>query len=273
MLPSNATRKAATVGAVHAVSAKVVPVTTMDSPSAMMMNSAQRSAMWPPSTSQSLNAEAPKPGTRKRIAGLAYSIATAALQSASRPLPSARPPEIQNTPLHAMRQRFMRMAGSVAGIDRAEITERPTCMPVKASAKTRPAVERLRDRRRQQKARDHHREQHDADRGAVRIEPVGDPGGEDPYPPHRQEQDGGLEHAERREMRQQRVGELRDCEDKDEVEEQLDVGDAMMAVWRTDPQQTVLAGGRHRDVPAAQSGTPVCSARACSTPPIWPLSD
>ena len=52
-------RRPRRLSAVQVRSAKVAPVTTMDSPSAMMMKPAQRSAMWPPSTTQSATDEAP----------------------------------------------------------------------------------------------------------------------------------------------------------------------------------------------------------------------
>ena len=38
------------------------PVSTIDSPSAIMMNSWQRSARWPPSIVQSLVSDRPRPG-------------------------------------------------------------------------------------------------------------------------------------------------------------------------------------------------------------------
>ena len=52
------------VSTFHSSSANVAPVTSKDSPSAMMMNKAQRSARWPPSTSQSSIIERPRPGTQ-----------------------------------------------------------------------------------------------------------------------------------------------------------------------------------------------------------------
>src|SRR5258708_10873440 len=89
--------KALTVSSVQARSAKVAPVTTMDSPSAMMMKPAQRSAMWPPSTNQSATDDAPYFGIQNRTAGEIYSIIRATAQSASRDWPSAKPPAIQKT--------------------------------------------------------------------------------------------------------------------------------------------------------------------------------
>src|ERR1043166_9490147 len=87
--------KAPTGSGVQASSAKVAPVTTMDSPSAMMMNPAQRSAMWPPSTTQSATCDATYFGIQNRTAGDRYSIASASAHSSSRALPSENPPAIQ----------------------------------------------------------------------------------------------------------------------------------------------------------------------------------
>src|SRR5712672_642985 len=88
---------APTVSMVQASSAKVAPMMTMDSPSAMMMNPAQRSAMWPPSTTQSATSVAPYFGIQNRTAGDRYSMPSATAQSASRSCPSARPPATQNS--------------------------------------------------------------------------------------------------------------------------------------------------------------------------------
>jgi hypothetical protein len=49
----------------------------MDSPSAMMMKPAQRSAIWPPSTLHSATEDAPYPGIQNRTAGEMYSMASA----------------------------------------------------------------------------------------------------------------------------------------------------------------------------------------------------
>src|SRR3954447_26824720 len=86
---------APTVSKLQASSANVAPMTTMDSPSAMMMNPAQRSAIWPPSTTQSATSVAPYFGIQNRTAGERYSIASATAHSSSRGAPSAKPPAIQ----------------------------------------------------------------------------------------------------------------------------------------------------------------------------------
>src|SRR5436305_14896946 len=97
MLPRKAETNAVIFSAVQVSSAKVAPVTTMDSPSAMMMKPAQRSAMWPPSTTQSATEDAPYRGIQNRTAGEIYSIASAIAQSTSRDGSAANPPAIQNT--------------------------------------------------------------------------------------------------------------------------------------------------------------------------------
>jgi hypothetical protein len=65
VLPSRAVANAASVTAVQRASANVAPVMSSDSPSAMITNSAQRSAMCRPSTSHDSVRERPRPGTRK----------------------------------------------------------------------------------------------------------------------------------------------------------------------------------------------------------------
>ena len=66
----------------------------------------------------------------------------------------------------------------------------------------------------------------------------------DPGPPHGQHQQRGLQRAERGEVLEQAVRELGDGEHEDEVEEQLDEGDAAVAVPH--PQVTGARGNRHR---------------------------
>src|SRR5476649_2108938 len=93
----------------------------MDSPSAMMMKPAQRSAIWPPSTTQSATADAPYFGIQNRTAGEIYSIPNATAQSHSRQYPSAKPPAIQkiadSNSQARMRTAFIRARVRVDGID------------------------------------------------------------------------------------------------------------------------------------------------------------
>ena len=270
-----AARKAATVDASQGRSAKVAPVTRIDSPSAMMMNRAQRSAMCPPSTSQSLVVERPSPGTRSPSDGRSIFDASSAV--AQRPKrassPSARPPAIQNRPESTsqaqMRWKLRRQPG-VAACPAAHSTktERPTCMKVKAPAKTSPLVaEGVGQRGRQDEARQHQHEQQQPHRRLLRVEPVGDPGGEHPHPPHRHEQQQRLERAPAgvRSV-EQAMRQLGDREDEDEVEEQLDEGD--LAVRRA---------GRGRRSSPWRVKNPVILQRAswsrvagCTIPCVWP---
>src|SRR5216683_3651910 len=131
-LPIKADAKATTVSVVQARSANVAPVTTMDSPSAMMMNPAQRSAMWPPSTTQSSIEDAPYFGIQNRTAGEIYSMPSATSQSSSRECPSARPPAIQkmaDIDSHAViRTAFMRAKVREDGVDTHRKTVLPTCI-------------------------------------------------------------------------------------------------------------------------------------------------
>src|SRR3979490_2312167 len=118
--------KAVTVSVVQASSENVVPVTTMDSPSAMMMKPAQRSAIWPPSMTQSATEDAPYFGIQKRAAAEIYSIPSATAQRTSRQCPSARPPAIQKTADNdsqaVMRTAFMRATGRDRGVDTSKNT-------------------------------------------------------------------------------------------------------------------------------------------------------
>src|ERR1700675_4371638 len=124
--------KALTVSVVQGRSAKVAPVTTMDSPSAMMMKPAQRSAMWPPSTTQSASCDAPYFGIQNRAAGEIYSMHSATAHSSSRDCPSAKPPAIQKTAdidSHAViRTAFMRTSGRDGGVDPHRNPLFPTCI-------------------------------------------------------------------------------------------------------------------------------------------------
>ncbi len=97
-----------------------------------MMNPAQRSAIWPPSTYQSATEDAPYIGIQNRAAGEMYSIDSASTQSASRASPCARPPAIQNTAdteSHAViRTAFMRARVRLGGVDNHKKTVLPTCI-------------------------------------------------------------------------------------------------------------------------------------------------
>ena len=97
-----------------------------------MMKPAQRSAMWPPSTTQSATADAPYFGIQNRTAGEIYSIASATAQSASRECPAAKPPAIQKTAdtdsQAVMRTAFMRARVRCGGVEAHRKTVLPTCI-------------------------------------------------------------------------------------------------------------------------------------------------
>ncbi len=123
-------------------SPKVVPVTTIDSPSAISTNSEHRSAMWPPSTFQSCTLERPRPGTRKPSAGETYSMASARHHSHTRVAPPSRPPAIQNGAAKAsqsvtrwkLRKLSVRLRRRAASMNRL----RPTCIATYVTAKVSP---------------------------------------------------------------------------------------------------------------------------------------
>src|SRR3990170_2571834 len=133
---------AVTVSAVQLSSEKVAPVTMMDSPSAMMMNSAQRSAIWLPAMAQSAIEDAPYFGIQNRTAGDRYSIPSATAQSASRACPCANPPAIQNIAdvdsQAVIRIAFIRAEGRERGVETHRNTVLPTCIAAKAMANQSP---------------------------------------------------------------------------------------------------------------------------------------
>ena len=77
--------------------AAVLPVTRIDSPSAIITNSEQRSARCSPSIVQWRVSERPRPGTQKPIQTAPYSTAIAIDQSSRRSSCSARAPAIQSS--------------------------------------------------------------------------------------------------------------------------------------------------------------------------------
>ena len=97
-----------------------------------MMKPAQRSAMWPPSTTQSATEDAPYRGIQNRTAGETYSMPSAIAHSTSRNSPCANPPAIQNTADIAsqavMRIAFMRASDRDGGVDTHRKTVLPTCI-------------------------------------------------------------------------------------------------------------------------------------------------
>ena len=106
------------------------PVTTMPSPSAMMMNKAQRSAMWEPEISQFSAVDRPSPGTMKNANGPAYSIASASSHHASRSSGPRRTPIAQNT-AEAQNQSEIRMKlRALLGFSRANTAIMQALRPI-----------------------------------------------------------------------------------------------------------------------------------------------
>ena len=175
------------------------------------------------------------PGIQNRTAGDTYSIASAMAHSTSRDWPSASPPAIQ-------KMRRQRQPGGDPDGVHADPRARPRRRDpqenrladlhrgVGDGEPQSAPVERRGDRRRQHEPAEHHREQQQPDRRLFRIEPVGDPGGEDPHPPHREKQQRDLQRTERGKMGEQRVRYLRDRKHEDEIEEQFRIGDAAVLV-------------------------------------------
>ena len=196
-----------TISGVHGSSANVAPVTSSDSPSAMMTNSAHRSAMCPPSMSQSWssNDRGPAPRSRQPRRRRLHASASAHQQRVS---PSANAPTIQNTPRRTSQTRMRwKFRGSVRR-RRAPPTGRTACAP--------PACTRTRRRRQPALAEaptgsmptaspgEHQHEEGDAHRHAFGIEPVGDPRRVDPHPPDGQQQQRHLHRAQHAQVSEQR---------------------------------------------------------------------
>ena len=114
---------------------------------------------------------------------------------------------------------------------------------VGAREQQRLAVEGMRHRRRQQQAGQHQHEHQRAHRRAIRVHPVGEPAGVHPHPPHREQQEQGLQRADQRQVLDQRVRQLRHREHEHQVEEQLDEGDARVRIARAQQACYVLVIG------------------------------
>ena len=155
---------------VHGRSAKVAPVTTMDSPSAMMMKPAQRSAMWPPSTTQSATDDAPYFGTQNRTAGDTYSIAERHRPQHQPRLPLARSrrrSRTRPTPTSQTRMRTrIQPRHGLAGRRRCQQEDRaPDLHRAIGQREPEPArFKGLRDRGRQHEPAEHQRKQQHANR-------------------------------------------------------------------------------------------------------------
>ncbi len=92
-------------------------------------------------------------------------------------------------------------------------------------------AERVGDRGGHHQREQHQHEQETAEPGVFWVEPVGDPAGILPAEPDREPEDQCFERADEAEVVEQRMAELGDREDIDEVEEQLFEGHArVMAV-------------------------------------------
>ena len=108
-------------------------------------------------------------------------------------------------------------------------------------------AERLGQRGGEQQARAHHAEQRDAHGGRVGVEPVDHPGRVDPRPPDHEQQERGASGSREVEVLDQDVRDLCDGEHVDQVEEELDERDRLLAVLaRSQVARTVeCVVGRH----------------------------
>ena len=230
-----------------------------------MTNRPQRSAMCAPSTVQSAVVERPRPGTRKPMIGDA-----GVDRERQRPdgephlggREAARDPARRAEPApHRDAQEVPVVAGIVA-LERPQHEQLRDDLERRVSERERQRtfLERLGNCRRDDEPQQHQNEKQQPHRRALGVEPVGEPGIVDPGPPHREHQDRGLQRAERGEALQQAMRKLRDREHEDEVEEQLDEGDAMVVVAVANAQ-VAGAGGEHRDQSCPPSPQLSSSAR------------
>ena len=181
--------------------------------------------------------------------GASVSMPTAIAHSARRVLASAKAPAIQNGQLIQVPDRDAQEVAPVVAVVAPQRPQHEEVAPdlhcqIGEREHGAAVVERARDRGRDHQGGEHHREQEKPYRRTVRVEPVGDPGGIDPLPPHRHHQHGDLHRADRGEVLEQPVRKLRHREHENEIEEQLDIGDARVPAAAV--SQMVLARRKHR---------------------------
>ena len=100
-----------------------------------------------------------------------------------------------------------------------------------------PLPEGCGDGCRHNEAREHHRDQYQPHVPRIGVEPVGEPCSVLPRPPDHEQQEQRLQRAPEARVVQEQVGELGDGKDVDEVEEQLQGRDSLLAPF-PDPQHT-----------------------------------
>ena len=234
-----------------------------------MMKRPHRSAMWWPSMSQSAVVERPSSGVQKPSDGDRYSITSGHHPQANS---QGAIGERAGDPEHGGHGQPCGDALEVAIVARVRAPngpqrkEAPADLHDDVGARERQAfaVERLGDRRGEHQRRQHQHEQHQAYGSALGVQPIGDPGGVDPHPPHRHHQQQRLEGAGSRQMVQERVRELGDGEDENQVEEQLDERD--LAALRPAPlaQQTAITTRHASSFPLCPTPGPRSAAASAA---------
>ena len=89
-------------------------------------------------------------------------------------------------------------------------------------------------------SKQHQNQQREPHRQFFGIQPIGDPRRKDPHPPDREHQQQRLHRSERREMPDERMRELSDREDKNEIEEQFNKTYLSVLVPAVAPQQPAM---------------------------------
>ena len=112
-----------------------------------------------------------------------------------------------------------------------------------SARKGQPArFERLRQRGGKDQPEQHQNQQRQSHRQLFGIQPVRDPRRKDPHPPDREHQQQRLHRSQRRKMPDERMRELGDREDKNEIEEQFDKTYLPVLVPAATPQKPAIPG-------------------------------
>jgi hypothetical protein len=134
----------------------------------------------------------------------------------------------------------------------------------------RPVVVRLGDAQREQEHRGHRREHHDGDRGLLGADHVGQPRVARPRPPQQHHDEDALHHRPRADVLRHERGHLREGEDEDQVEEQLERGDRRLLVLAAAVDAGLPDLG-HPVIVAPVPRLPPASSQGLSGRPGWSL--
>ena len=174
------------------------------------------------------------------------------------------PPSASAPPIHSGADRMLHVRicwklrlNRPAGVTATTKPLRPICSSAVAGGEQHGVIaEALGDGHRHQQAGQHHEHEHQPHRRHLGVEPVGHPRRVVPGPVDGDEQEGGLGGTRPREVGEQVMRQLRDGEDVDKVEEQLEVRRPSLALrpaQEADVGDDRRCGPRHR-LPSAEYG-------------------